>query len=378
MSAVINEMQSSDAEPQQRKIVHVDMDAFYAAVEQRDKPSLRGKPVVVGGLPNRRGVVSTCSYEARRYGVHSAMPSTRAFALCPKAVFIRPNFALYRQVSSQIFAILRTCTELVETLSLDEAYMDVTEIAAKHGSATALAVELKKRIREKTGLTASAGISYNKFLAKIASDVNKPDGLFVVKPSEGERFVAALEIRKFHGIGPVTEKRMHDLDVYTGADLKRLSLQRLSEIFGKAGSYYYYAARGMDHRPVEPNPPRKSVGAENTFEHDLHDPKLMLNHLNAIAVKVARMLAARKISGRTVTVKVKYADFTQATRSRTLLHALSGLNQLRSLLPELLSKTDAAAKPVRLLGVSVSKLCSSKPEEEKTSAQDRQPGFLDE
>lgn len=364
-------------QPPQRKIIHIDMDAFYAAVEQREKPALVGKPVVVGGLPNRRGVVSTCNYEARRYGIHSAMPSTRALTLCPHAVFIRPNFALYRDVSQQIFSLLHEYTHHIETLALDEAYMDVSAVAAQHQSATALAVKIKQRILTATGLTASAGIAANKFLAKIASAMDKPDGLFIIKPAESEQFVAGLTIRKFHGIGPATEKRMHNLGIYTGADLRRHSLQQLTEIFGKAGLYYYHAARGIDKRPVQANAPRKSVGAENTFAHDLHEQPLMLKHLNEAAVKVARMLAARKISGRTVTIKVKYADFTQATRSRTLPEALSGLRQLRSLLPELLSKTKAAHKPVRLLGVTVSNLCSSEKNHMHAHVV-KQPGFLDE
>ncbi len=339
-----------------RKIIHLDMDAFYAAIEQRDRPELAGKPLVVGGSPHGRGVVATCSYEARKYGIHSAMPSAQALQRCPGVIFVKPRFDVYRAVSRQLHEIFGNYTGLIEPLSLDEAYLDVT--GARH-PATRVARAIKDDVRRRTGLTGSAGVSYNKFLAKIASDVDKPDGLFVITPQQGERFVETLPIRKFHGVGRVTEQKMKALGVATGADLKRHPLAELVEVFGKVGKYYYHAARGVDGRPVEPGRVRKSVGSETTFVEDLHQPGDLLSQLRERALRVSEMLVEKELTGRTVTVKAKFADFSLVTRSHTLDHALSGRNEMLSLLPGLLEKTGAMQRPVRLLGVSVSNLCPS-------------------
>ena len=339
--------------PAVRKIIHVDMDAFYAAIEQRDHPELAGRPLVVGGSPRGRGVVATCSYEAREFGIHSAMPSAQALKLCPGVIFVKPRFDVYRAVSRQVQDVFHRYTDLVEPLSLDEAYLDVTGVERP---ATWVARRIKEDIRRSTGLTGSAGVSYNKFLAKIASDVNKPDGLFVITPSEGERFVATLPIRRFHGVGRVTERKMKALGIKNGADLKDWPLEKLVGIFGRIGSYYYHAARGVDARAVEPCRVRKSVGSETTFAEDLSDVEQMLERLRDCATKVAEILVQKELTGRTVTVKVKFADFTLVTRSRTLDHVLSGRNEMLSLLPVLLRKTGAARRPIRLLGVSVSNL----------------------
>ncbi len=342
--------------PPTRKIIHIDMDAFYAAIEQRDRPELAGKPLVVGGSPHGRGVVATCSYEAREFGIHSAMPSAQALKRCPGVIFVKPRFDAYRAVSRQIREVFDDYTNLIEPLSLDEAYLDVT--AAKR-PATHVARAIKDDIRRRTGLTGSAGVSYNKFLAKIASDMDKPDGLFVITPQQGERFVETLPIRKFHGVGRVTEQKMKTLGIETGADLKRRSLEELVEVFGKVGGYYYDAAHGVDDRPVEPGRVRKSVGSETTFEKDLRKPEDMLAQLRDRAARVSEILVAKELTGRTVTVKVKFSDFSLVTRSHTLDHTLSGRNEMLSLLPGLLEKTGAMQYPVRLLGVSVSNLCSS-------------------
>lgn len=349
-------MTDSTQPPSLRKIIHVDMDAFYAAIEQRDRPELVGKPLVVGGSPDKRGVVATCSYEAREYGIHSAMPSAQALKRCPGVIFIKPRFDVYRAVSRQILDVFHAYTDLIEPLSLDEAYLDVT---AAGGSATRIARAIKDDVRRATGLTASAGVSYNKFLAKIASDMDKPDGLFVITPQQGERFVESLPVRKFHGVGRVTEEKMKALGIETGADLKRRTLDELLREFGKVGRYYYHAARGVDHRPVEPDRVRKSVGSETTFVEDLRDPEAIFRHLRERANRVSEILVEKELTGRTVTVKVKFADFTLVTRSRTLDHALTGRREMLSLLPELVEKTGAAKQPVRLLGVAVSNLCPS-------------------
>jgi len=341
-----------------RRMVHFDMDAFFAAVEQRDFPEYAGKPVIVGGLPDKRGVVATCSYEARRYGIRSAMSSARAARLCPAAVFVRPRFEVYRRVSAQIRAIFEQYTGLVEMLSLDEAYLDVSETAADIRAASALAREIKRRVLETTRLTVSAGIACNKFLAKIASDMDKPDGFYVVPPQHSERFAGSLPVGKFHGIGKVTRAKMEKLGIVTGADLRRRPLDELVGLFGSAGYYYYQAARGVDGRAVVAGRPRKSVGSETTFENDLRDAGEIAGEVKRRALEVARILTSRKLSGRTVTLKVKYADFTQITRSRTLDHPLTGLHEMLRLLSGLLQKTEAGARPVRLLGVTVSGLCA--------------------
>jgi DNA polymerase-4 len=332
------------------------MDAFYAAIEQRDDPRLRGRPVIVGGDPDRRGVVAACSYEARVYGIHSAMPSREAYRCCPEAIFLRPRFAVYRRVSAEIREILRAVTERVEPVSLDEAYLDVSEVSGFGGSATRLAREIKQRIRAATALTASAGVSYNKFLAKIASDVDKPDGLYVITPEQGPAFVERLPIRKFHGIGRATEARMKLLGIRTGADLKGWRLEELEARFGKLGRFYHDIARGIDERPVHDRAVRKSLSAERTFEQDLISTTAMLDHLEALAIEVRDSLAARHLDARTVAVKVRYQDFRLVTRARTLETTLGKEPGLRDLLATLLARTEAAVRPVRLLGVCASNL----------------------
>ncbi len=346
-----------------RKIIHIDMDAFYAAVEQRDNPALRGLPVVVGGSPEGRGVVATCSYEARRFGIHSAMPAARAVRLCPDALFIRPRFEVYRAVSRQIQAIFREYTELVEPLSLDEAYLDVTATPGFHGSATLIARDIKWRIREGTGLVASAGVSYNKFLAKQASDLDKPDGLYLIRPEEGAAFVATLPVGRFHGVGKATERRMHALGIHTGADLRRWPLSDLQQAFGKRAPFYFDIARGIDRRPVQPSRERKSVGAENTFPADLHHRDVMLAKLQPLAAKVESALTRRRLQGVTLTLKVKYADFRQVTRSRTARKPYRTAADMLPVLDALLGETEAGQRSVRLLGVTVSGLAPVEPTE---------------
>jgi DNA polymerase-4 len=344
---------------QPRKIIHVDMDAFYASVEQRDFPEYRGQPVIVGGAPDSRGVVATCSYEARKFGIHSAMPSAHAYRLCPDAVFLRPRFDTYRQVSHLIQAIFRRYTERVEPLSLDEAYLDVTESTHHQGSATLLAREIKSRVRADTDLTASAGVSYNKFLAKLASDLEKPDGLTLIGPADGAAFVAKLPIGRFHGVGKATEKRMLEAGIRTGADLRTRSMLELQRLFGKSAHYYYNAARGIDDRPVESERPRKSIGAENTFQSDLDDLYEMRQQIAALTEDVCISLESKRLAARTVTLKVKYRDFQLITRSQSLPRPVSTIGDFMPVLETLLDRTDAGQRAVRLLGVTASNLVST-------------------
>ena len=339
-----------------RKIIHIDMDAFFASVEQRDKPEYMGKPVIVGGSPDKRGVVAACSYEARQFGIHSAMPSSRAYRLCPRAIFLRPRLDAYRKVSTEIQSIFKRYTDLVEPLSLDEAYLDVSECKEYKGSATLIARSIKEAIKKETGLTASAGVSYNKFLAKVASDMDKPDGLYLITPEQGEKFVEQLAVRKFHGIGKATEVKMKTLNISTGADLKQWTENTLIKKFGKAGRYYYQIARGIDHRPVRNNRIRKSLGSETTFQEDLSDVDVMLDKLKVLSEKVFLNLIKKKLSAKTVTLKVKYNDFELITRSVTKENSLKSVDDITRLLSELLQKTEAGERKVRLLGVSVSKL----------------------
>lgn len=349
-----------ESTPSLRKIIHIDMDAFYAAVEQRDFPELRGKPVVVGGAPNSRGVVATCSYEARAFGIRSAMPAAKAYRLCPEAVFIRPRFDVYRAVSAQIRAVLREFTERVEAVSLDEAYLDVTASPFCRGSATRMAEEIKRRIHESTGLTASAGVSYNKFLAKIASDRDKPDGLCVITPEQGRAVIADLPIGAFHGIGKATEAKMLALGIRCGRDLDRLPLATLIQHFGKAGEHYYRIARGIDERPVVPDRPRKSWGAETTFPADLSDRDEMCEHLAKLAEGILDKLSRHGFTARGLTVKVKYDDFELVTRGRTLDSPFRDVRDVVPHLAELLARTEAGRRKVRLLGVSFSMLENAK------------------
>ncbi len=299
-----------------RKIIHVDMDAFYASVEQRDNPELRGKPVAVGGSA-ARGVVAAASYEARTFGVRSAMPSVTAKRRCPDLIFVKPRFDVYRAVSAQIREIFAEHTDLIEPLSLDEAYLDVTENKQNLSAATEIATIIRARIKEVTGLNASAGISYCKFLAKMASDLNKPNGQAVITPKAGPDFVANLPVKKFHGVGPATAAKMQRLGIETGADLREKPLTFLQEHFGKSGGWYYRISRGIDERPVQPNRERKSVGAEDTFMTDIFDLDAARAELVPLAEKVWRHCQAKQITGRTVTLKVKFADFQQISRSRT-------------------------------------------------------------
>lgn len=340
-----------------RKIIHIDMDAFYASVEQRDNPELRGRPVAVGGSA-LRGVVAAASYEARRFGVRSAMPSVTAKRHCPELIFVKPRFDVYRAVSLQIREIFAEHTTLIEPLSLDEAYLDVTENRRNIPVATEIAEEIRARIRAETGLTASAGVSYNKFLAKLASDHNKPDGLYVITPKMGPLFVEALPVGKFHGIGPATAAKMQKLGIHTGADLRAQSLEFLQRHFGKAGYHYYWISRGVDERPVRPDRIRKSVGAENTFQTDLFALEEARTELLPIVAKVWRYCDGHGIRGRTVTLKVKYADFRIITRSRTLQVPVSGQAELERLSLALLEGVFPVQKGIRLLGVTLSSLDS--------------------
>jgi DNA polymerase-4 len=338
----------------QRKIIHIDMDAFYASVEQRDDPELRDKPVAVGGS-RERGVVAAASYEARRFGVRSAMPSVIAKRRCPELIFVRPRFDVYRSVSHQIRAILAEYTPLVEPLSLDEAYLDVTENKAMT-SATAIAEEIRARIRAETGLTASAGVSYNKFLAKMASDERKPDGLFVITPRMGPAYVEGLPVVKFHGIGPATSDKMERLGIRNGADLKSQTLPFLRQHFGKAGPYYYALARGIDERPVCPDRIRKSIGAETTFGADLFTLDEARAALEPLIGKVWSYCGESSMHGRTVTLKVKYADFQQVTRSRTVEAPVASRAAIEAIVSGLLEPHFPVSKGIRLLGVTLSSL----------------------
>ncbi|MCK4765964.1 MAG: DNA polymerase IV [Candidatus Aminicenantes bacterium] len=337
-----------------RKIIHVDMDAFYASVEQRDAPHLKGKPVIVGGPPNSRGVVAACSYEARKYGIHSAMPSSRAYRLCPQAVFLKARFDVYRDVSRQIRQIFHQYTDLIEPLSLDEAYLDVTENKKGIRYAADIAREILKQIHRETNLTASAGVSFNKFLAKVASDYNKPNGMTVITPKMAAQFIDRLPIRKFHGVGKVTEQKMLGLGIKTGADLKKFSKEELLNLFGKVGNYYYNIAHALDDRPVNPTRERKSMGQERTFSRDIDDREEMLEFLEQMAGNIEGYLKKHDLLGRTVTLKVKYYDFKSITRSFTPGEPLRQAAEIMKYVERLLQRTAAGEKKVRLLGISIS------------------------
>jgi DNA polymerase-4 len=336
-----------------RKILHIDMDAFYASVEQRDNCELRGLPVAVGGSA-ARGVVAAASYEARAFGVRSALPSVTAKRRCPQLIFVAPRFDVYRAVSAQIREIFAEHTDLIEPLSLDEAYLDVTENKQGIAIATDIATIIRARIKEVTGLNASAGISYCKFLAKMASDLNKPNGQAVITPRMGPGFVEALAVKKFHGVGPATAAKMERLGILTGADLKAKSLPFLQEHFGKSGAWYYKIARGIDERPVQPNRPRKSIGVEDTFAADIFDLDAARAELAPLVAKVWSHCEAKQLRGRTVTVKVKYADFQQITRSRTVGAAITAGEEIASIARSLLDPLFPTEKGIRLLGVTLS------------------------
>jgi DNA polymerase-4 len=340
-----------------RKIIHVDMDAFYASVEQRDNPELRGKPVAVG-YGAKRGVVAAASYEARAFGVHSAMPSTTALRQCPDLIFVPPRFTIYRAVSRQIRDIFAMYTPLIEPLSLDEAYLDVTKNLRGLPTASDTASEIRARIFAETGLTASAGISYNKFLAKIASDMRKPNGQFVIPPQRGAEFIESLPVKKFHGVGPVTADKLNGLGIHTGADLRAQSLEFLQRHFGKSGIWYYAIARGEDDRPVEPNRPRKSSGSETTFAEDRALPAEIEAGVLEMADEVWAWCEKNQSFGATVTVKIKYADFRVVTRSRTVSGPIATRDRLHDISTSLVRSVYPVTTGVRLVGVSVSKFAS--------------------
>ena len=339
--------------PRQRKIIHIDMDAFYASVEQRDNPDLRGKPVAVGGS-RERGVVAAASYEARKFGVRSAMPSVTAKRQCPDLIFVKPRFEVYKAVSQQIREIFAEHTPVIEPLSLDEAYLDVTENLQNIPLARDVALAIRTKIKEVTGLNASAGISYNKFLAKLASDHRKPNGQYVINPAMGPTFVESLPVGKFHGIGPATSAKMNSLGLYTGLDMRNQSLEFMQANFGKAGNYYYWISRGVDNREVRANRIRKSVGAENTFPSDLTEFDAMLSELQPLIDKVWRHCEDKSTRGRTVTLKVKFADFELISRSRTSAGLIGSREELASATTDLLKAIFPTKKAVRLLGVSIS------------------------
>ncbi len=349
---------------QHRKIIHIDMDAFYASVEQRDNPELRKRPVIVGGKPNGRGVVAAASYEAREFGVKSAMPSAQAYRRCPQAIFVKPRFKEYQAVSKQIHSVFRSFSTLVEPLSLDEAYLDVTHSSIFNGSAVLIAKEIRSQIKQQTKLIASAGVSYNKFLAKIASDYDKPDGLYCIVPADGESFVSTLPIGRFYGVGRATETRMHELGIFTGSDLRQWSLAELQLEFGKSAQYYFNVARGIDNRPVHSSRTRKSIGSETTFAQNLHEATEMEAVLKRLAERVVSDMQTKALEGSTLSIKVRFANFDTYTRSHSQPGGIRRLEDATRQLPYLLARAleENNAQPVRLLGVSISGLKPLDPE----------------
>jgi len=337
-----------------RLVAHLDMDAFYASVEQRDNPKLRGLPLAVGG--GHRGVVAAASYEARKFGIHSAMPSVTAKRKCPDLVFVKPRFDAYREVSNQIRSIFADYTDLIEPLSLDEAYLDVTEDRKGLGSARAIAEDIRRRIREETKLTASAGVSYCKFIAKLASDYRKPDGLTVIRPEQGPEFVASLPVARFHGVGPVTAKKMEALGILTGADLRAWSLPELEARFGSSGGWYHRICRGIDEREVKPDRPYKSVSAERTFDEDLIEPARLSSELERIAGYAWVRVERAEVVGRTVTLKVKFGDFTIITRSKSFSEAVPDREAFTSAGQSLLAGLVPLPRGIRLLGLGLHNL----------------------
>ena len=332
------------------------MDCFYAAVHMRDDPSLRGKPVVIGGRPESRGGVAAASYEVRRFGVHSAMPSSRAKRLCPEAIFIPPDFRRYSKESEKIFAIYREITPLVQAVSIDEAYLDVTDHLGEAGSATAVAKEIRRRVREERGLTVSVGVGPNRLIAKIASDFDKPDGLTVVRPEKVQAFLDPLPVRRLHGVGPATERALGELKVHTVAELRAIALETLTDRFGKHGRTLYEFSRGIDDRPVETHTERKSLGTENTYARDLTDLAAMEKEIDRMAEEVSDSLARSGFAGCTVTLKVRYEDFTTVTRSRTFAVPVWDRVTIALCARDLLRRTEAPVRPVRLIGVTASNL----------------------
>ena len=349
----------------QRKIIHIDMDAFFASVEQRDQPELLGKPVIVGGQPNSRGVVAACSYEARQFGIHSAMPCSRAAKLCPQAIFVPPRFDAYKAVSKIIHEIFWHYATEVEPLSLDEAYLDVSHNSEFEGSATRIAEAIKKDIKAETQLIASAGVSYNKFLAKVASDIDKPDGLHVIRPAQGEPFIAALPIGDFYGVGPATETKMNRLGIKTGLDLRTKNRFELAKHFGKSADYFYQIARGIDNRPVRSTRVRKSLGKETTFKDDIYDKSVLFEQLITLTEKVFKQLETQQFAAKTVTLKIKYANFKSITRSYSNTKRFIQLSHMPNILADLLSRTEAGLQGIRLVGISASGLRKTMDTEQK-------------
>ena len=337
----------------QRKIIHVDMDAFFASVEQRDDPALRGKPVAVGGL-SKRGVVAAASYEARKFGVRSAMPSFKAKDLCRHLIFVPPRFDVYRSVSAQIHEVFREHTDIVEPLSLDEAYLDVTTNKKGLPYARDVARDIRRRIEEVTGLTASAGVSYQKFLAKMASGMNKPNGMTIITPEMGPAFMESLAIERFHGVGPATAERMRSHGIASGLDLKARSLDELVSIFGKSGRYFYDLARGIDLRAVQTHRERKSIGAEDTFSDDIEDIDDAKMMLRPLVQKVWGISEKKQMRGRTATVKIKFANFEQITRSHSLPHAFEDMETFWQTCQRLVEGEHPFRMPVRLIGATLS------------------------
>ncbi|WP_340110811.1 DNA polymerase IV [Maribellus mangrovi] len=348
------------AQTEIRKIIHIDMDAFFASVEQLDNPELRGKPLAVGGS-SERGVVAAASYEARKFGVRSAMASKVAKRKCPELIFVKHRFERYRQISHQIREIFFEYTDLVEPLSLDEAYLDVTFAKKGKPSATLIAQEIRKRIFDETGLTASAGVSYNKFLAKVASDVNKPNGIFVVTPKEAQDFIDELEVKRFFGIGKVTASKLNKMGVWFGCDLRKIDRLELVHLFGKAGNYYFDICRGVDNRPVQPSRERKSVGAENTFSYDLYESEELETKLLKIADKVWERSTKSQVKAKTLTLKFKYSDFEQHTRSKTIEAGFVAKEQFVQESMKLLKTDYGFTKGIRLLGLTLSNFIHDEP-----------------
>ena len=348
----------------ERKIIHIDMDAFYASVEQRDHPELRGKAIAVGHA-EERGVVAAASYEARKYGVRSAMSSLKAKQLCPHIVFVPGRMHIYKEVSAQIHAIFHDYTDLIEPLSLDEAFLDVTQNKKGILLAVDIAKEIKQRIREELNLVASAGVSYNKFLAKVASDYRKPDGLCTIHPDQALEFIGNLSIESFWGVGKVTAQKMHTLGIHRGKELQQCTLEMLTRHFGKAGQLYYQFARGIDLRPVQPERIRKSVGCEHTLDKDITKPSSVIIELYHVATELTERLKRNEFSGNTLTLKIKFYDFKQITRSLTQEKELHDLKDILPLAKQLLKEVDYSTRPIRLIGLTV-----SKPKEEQEEKHD--------
>ena len=350
------------------KVIHVDMDQFFAAVEQRDNPELKGKPIAVGH-DAERGVVSTASYEARRYGVHSAQSIQVAKRLCPQLIIVEPHFQRYKDVSAQLHEIFHDYTDLIEPISLDEAFLDVTTNKKGIALGVDIAKEIKQRIFETTGLTASAGVSYCKFLAKIASDWRKPDGLTVIHPDRALDFISQLKVEKIWGVGQKTAEKMHFMGIFTGADLRKLSQQRLTEVFGKMGQVFYNFARGIDDRPVISEWERKSVSCEQTFEKDISDQSAVIIELYHTVLELERRIAKNGFEGRTLTLKVKFQDFQQITRSITVDHILRTKDDILPLAKQLLLQVEFHSHPIRLLGLGVSN--------QKGEAEEEKPRWIE-